>query len=112
MAQAARPSLAPALRGARARLSGDELQLDVPADFHAFARGHADELEDLARQAAGRRLVVVVSETPAGPVGETPAPVPAEDAQRRLRARVEREPAVQEALDLFGGRVVDVRETK
>jgi hypothetical protein len=23
-----------------------------------------------------------------------------------------REPAVQEALDLFGGRVVDVRETK
>jgi len=111
MAGAARPSLAPALRGASGRLDGDELQLDVPADFHAFAVGHVDELEALAKAAAGRRLKVIVSGAAGNPASAT-APPPAEDAQKRLRDRVEREPAVQEALDLFGGRVVDVRETK
>jgi len=37
---------------------------------------------------------------------------PAEVARQRLRQEAEREPAVQEALDLFDGRVVDVREAK
>ena len=31
--------------------------------------------------------------------------------RQKLREEAEKEPAVQEALDLFDGRVVDVRET-
>lgn len=111
MAQEARPSFAPALRGATARLSGDELVLDVPPDFRAFALGHLDELEALAKQASGRKLKVAVSDAPAGPAPMAAVPA-APDPKQSLRARAEREPAVQEALDLFGGRVVDVRETK
>jgi hypothetical protein len=41
-----------------------------------------------------------------------PAPTPEEARRQRLREEAEREPAVQEALDLFEGRVVDVREAK
>jgi hypothetical protein len=43
--------------------------------------------------------------------GEPEAPSP-ERKRQRLIEEASREPAVQEALDLFGGRVVDVRETK
>jgi len=35
-----------------------------------------------------------------------------ERKRQQLIEEASREPAVQEALDLFGGRVVDVRETK
>src|SRR5262245_17657058 len=108
MAQSARPSIAPALRAASARLEGGTLVLDVPPDFRAFAEAHLDELAALAGKAAGERVPVRIEA--AGSAG--PAPSPAEDPRQKLRERAEREPAVQEALDLFGGRVVDVRESK
>jgi hypothetical protein len=40
------------------------------------------------------------------------APPPDEAKKQRLLQEAEREPAVQEALDLFDGKVVDVREAK
>ena len=107
----ARPSLAQPLRGARVALEGDRLTLEVPSDFAAFAALHADEYRGLARKAAGRALDVRFEEATAG---EASPPEPsAEDVrQQRLREEAEKEPAVQEALDLFDGRVVDVREAK
>jgi DNA polymerase III gamma/tau subunit len=107
---AARPSLAQPLRGAQARLEGDTLMLEVPPDFSAFSSMHVDDYQDLARKAAGRALKVQVGAAPAAAV-EAPL-APAEVKKRRLMEEASREPAVQEALDLFGGKVVEVRETK
>ncbi|HXB53356.1 MAG TPA: DNA polymerase III subunit gamma/tau [Vicinamibacteria bacterium] len=106
----ARPSLATALRGAQARLEGDSLALEVAPDFAALAGTHVDEYRELAAKAAGRALKVRVGAGAAIPA--PPASSPAELARQRLRQEAEREPAVQEALDLFDGRVVDVREAK
>jgi hypothetical protein len=107
---AARPSLAQPLRSAHARLDGDTLTLDVAADFSTFASMHADDYRDLARKAAGRPLKVQVGVAPA--TEAEAAPAPAEAKKRRLMEEASREPAVQEALDLFGGKVVEVRENK
>jgi hypothetical protein len=107
----ARPSLAQPLRGAAARLEGDVLHLAVAPDFAAFAAMHEGEYQDLAARAAGRKIKVRIS-TGAGataPVGE---PSPSEQKRERLMKEAAREPAVQEALDLFNGTVVDVRESK
>jgi len=104
---AARPSLAQPLRGAQARLEGDTLLLDVAADFSAFASMHADDYRELARKAAGRPLKVQVGSAPAAVEVTT-----VEARRRRLMEEAAREPAVQEALDLFGGKVVEVRENK
>jgi DNA polymerase III gamma/tau subunit len=106
-----RPSLAQPLRGATARLEGDVLVLEVAPDFVAFAGMHLDEYRDLVKSAAGRTLKVqfgsgaVVQEAPA-------APSPEAVKRERLRQEAAREPAVQEALDLFDGKLLDVRETK
>ncbi len=107
-----RPSLAAPLRAATARVEGQTLVLAVPPDFVTFARLHSDEYRDLARKAAGRPLAITVEVgTPPGPAEETAES--GEDVRRqRLREEAESEPAVQEALDLFEGRVVDVREAK
>jgi DNA polymerase III subunit gamma/tau len=108
----ARPSLVQPLRGAQARLDGDTLVLEVAADFAAFASMHLDEYRDLARQASKRPLKVQIGQS-ALPPAEAAAPPSAEEIKRqRLRQEAEREPAVQEALDLFEGKVVDVREAK
>jgi DNA polymerase-3 subunit gamma/tau len=106
----ARPSLATALRVAQARLEGDSLTLEVPPDFAAFAGTHVAEYRELAEKAAGHALKLRVGAGAAVPV--PPPSSPAEVARQRLRQEAEREPAVQEALDLFDGRVVDVREAK
>jgi len=108
-----RPSLAAPLRVATARLEGDRLFVRVPADFLAFATMHADEYRDLACKAAGRSLHVEIAASEAA-LAEAPAaaPSPEEERRQKLRGEVEKEPAVQEALDLFDGRVVDVREAK
>jgi hypothetical protein len=107
----ARPSLLQPLRGASARLDGDTLVLEVPPDFAAFAAMHVDEYRDLAKKAAGRALKVQVG--PGAAASEPGAPPSQEQVKReRLRKEAEREPAVQDALDLFEGKVVDVREAK
>jgi DNA polymerase-3 subunit gamma/tau len=108
----ARPSLAAPLRSAVARVEGDTLLLEVPPDFVPFATLHAEEYRELARKAAGRPLVVRVSA--GGVVGgdEPAAPSGAEAKGKKLREEAEKELAVQEALDLFDARVVDVREAK
>jgi DNA polymerase-3 subunit gamma/tau len=106
-----RPSLAAPLRAARAQLDGDRLLVEVPPDFLEFGRMHADEYRDLARKAAGRSLHVEIAAVAA--TAEPAAPPSPEEARRqKLRGEVEQEPAVQEALDLFDGRVVEVREAK
>jgi len=107
----ARPSLVQPLRGASARLDGDLLTLEVAPDFAAFAGMHLDEYRDLAKAAAGRSLKVEIG-AGAAVAEAAPQPSPAEVKKERLRQEAEREPAVQEALDLFDGKVLDVRESK
>jgi len=109
MVAQARPSLAQSLRSAQAREEDDVLVLEFTPDFSVFAGQHADEYRDLARKASGRPLKVRIGAAAAKP--ET-APSDADRRRQRLMDEATREPAVQEALDLFGGRVVDVRESK
>ena len=108
---ASRPSLGQPLRSAAPRLEGDTLVLEVAPDYVAFASMHLDEYRELAKRAAGRALKVRVG---AGAVPSEPEAPPSPDQvkRERLRKEAEREPAVQEALDLFEGKVVDVREAK
>jgi len=108
-----RPSLAAPLRAAAAHVEGQTLVLEVPADFVTFAKLHSDEYRDLARKAAGKPLAVTI-QVGSAPAQDEGAAAPGAGEVRRLRLReeAEREPAVQEALDLFEGRVVDVREAK
>ena len=107
-----RPSLAAPLRSAVARLEGDTLAIEVPEDFLAFATMHADELRDIARRASGKSLHLKIAAGGVSPAAEPAGPEPAEDRRQALRQEAEKEKAVQEALDLFDGRVVDVREAK
>jgi len=106
-----RPSLAQPLRRAAARLDGKTLVLSVAPDFVAFANMHLGDYRDLAKKAAGHPVTVEIE---AGAVAEEAPAEPSEDElrQQKLREEAEKEPAVQEALDLFDGRVVDVREAK
>jgi hypothetical protein len=103
-----RPSLAQPLRSAQARLEGDTLVLEVVADFEGFATEHATEYQELAAKAVGRKLKLRIGSAVAVPV----EPSPAEVKRSRLMKEAAREPAVQEVLDLFKGKVVDVREAK
>jgi DNA polymerase-3 subunit gamma/tau len=105
-----RPSVAQSLRDARAREEGDTLVLEVPADFAVFASSHVQEYQDLARMAAGKPLKVRIVATQ--PAAAAEPENPGERRRQQLMADVSRDPAVQEALDLFGGRVVDVRESE
>jgi DNA polymerase-3 subunit gamma/tau len=110
-----RPSLAAALRAAAVRLEGETLVLEVSPDFLAFGTMHQDEYRDLAKKAAGRSLhvkVAAASAPPAEAAVGAQGPSPEEDRRQKLREEAAKEKAVQEALDLFDGRVVDVREAK
>jgi DNA polymerase III subunit gamma/tau len=111
----ARPSLAQPLRSAQVREEGDVVVLQVTADFLPLARMHADEYRDLARKASGRTRTLRVEEgagaAPATGGPTAPAAV-AETDKQRLHEEAARQPAVKEMLDLFGGRIVDVRESK
>jgi DNA polymerase-3 subunit gamma/tau len=110
MRSGCRPSVAQSLRDARAREEGDTLVLEVPADFAVFASSHTQEYQDLARLAAGRPLKVRIVATEPAPAAEPESS--GERRRQQLMADVSRDPAVQEALDLFGARVVDVRESE
>jgi DNA polymerase-3 subunit gamma/tau len=110
LAQAqARPSLVQALRSASLKEDGDGVVLQVSPDFSAFAALHADEYKDLARRATGRPVKLRI-ETGAGEEASPAAAAEPQKRKQRLMEEAAREPAVQEALDIFGGRVVDVRE--
>jgi hypothetical protein len=109
MAAQARPSLAQSLRSARARDEGDTLVIEVPADFSTFASMHLDDYRELARKAAGRPVKVRVEGSAAAPAAQS---APEEKGKQVLAEQAAQEPAVQEVLDLFGGRVVEVREAK
>ena len=107
----ARPTLAATLRSAAVRFQGDTLVLELPPDFALLASAHADDYKALASKAAGRTVVLQfasVSVQTEAPVAASPDVV----KKQRLREEAEKEQAVQEALDLFDGRVVDVREAK
>jgi DNA polymerase-3 subunit gamma/tau len=106
----ARPSLAQPLKGAQLREEGDALVLEVQPDFFRLAETHLDEYLDLVRKVSGRarKVRIVAAETADAPAADAPK----EDERRKARDEAVGEPAVQEALDLFGGRVVDVRESK
>jgi DNA polymerase III subunit gamma/tau len=110
----ARPSLAQPLRSAQVLEEGDAVVLKVTADFLPLARMHADEYRDLARKASGRARALRVEEgSVAAPAGTPEATVaPSETDKQRLHEEAARQPAVKEMLDLFGGRIVDVRESK
>ena len=110
LAAQARPSLAQPLRGAQVREEGDAVVLEVQPDFYRLAESHLDEYLDLLRKVSGRprKVRIVSAEAPVAAA----APSPAEEQRRRTRDEAVGEPAVQEALDLFGGRVVDVRDSK
>ena len=107
----ARPTLGQPLRGAKARLEGHTLTLTVSPDFVTMASMHAADYGALAKTASGKRILV---EFEAGAAAAEPEAAPSEEEtrQKRLREEAEKEPAVQEALDLFDGRVVDVKEAK
>jgi DNA polymerase-3 subunit gamma/tau len=104
-----RPSLAQPLRAASARLEGDILVLEVAPDFVLLAEMHLDEYQRLARQVSHRPLSVRVLAGSAS-AAEAPAPTQAEVKRERLMKEAAREPAVQEALELFNGKIVDVRD--
>ena len=110
---ATRPSLAQPLRGAEACLDGPTLVLSVPPDFVAMVEMHADEYRELARRALGRSMQVRVMARTDGSGVEQTAASSQEEARRAARkAEAAQEPTVREVLDLFGGRVVDVRESE
>jgi DNA polymerase-3 subunit gamma/tau len=76
-------------------------------------------IESLAHSLTGRKMTVTVKEADgeaSTPAGQTSAPtaVPAGDPGRQadLMARARAEPAVQNVLDVFGGEIEDVEETK
>ncbi len=93
------------------------------APAHKNLRGQLEAkrawIESLAHSLTGRKMTVSVKEADgAAPVSQArnpaPAAVPAADAGRQasLRARAKAEPAVQNVLDVFGGEIEDVEETK
>ena len=113
LAAQTRPSLLQPLRGATARLEGDTLVLGVAPDWDAFAAMHQDEYRELASKAAGRSVKLRLDAAVAAPPAkEETAPSPTDVRRDRLMKEAQKEPAVQEALDLFDGRLVDVREAK
>jgi DNA polymerase-3 subunit gamma/tau len=107
-----RPSVAAPLRSATVRLEGDTLLIEMAADFVAFGTMHADEYRDIAKTAAGKSLRLKIVGVGTAAADEPAAPAPEDERRQRLREEAEKEPAVQEALDLFDGRVVDVRGAK
>jgi hypothetical protein len=100
-----RPSLREPLRGAELRLEDRTAFLTVLADYSAFAEAHADDYRELAESAAGRKLKLEI-----GRAAGAPAASPADAKKDRLMKEASREKAVQDVLELFGGKVVDVRE--
>jgi len=107
-----RPSLAQPLRGAAARMEGSALVLEVAAHFSVLAEAHVDEYRELAAEVRGRGQEVRVVAAGSGPESEPAPPSPEQVEQQSLEREAASEPAVQEVLDLFGGKVVEVRRNE
>ena len=105
-----RPSVASPLKAATAREDHAGLVLEIAPDFAAMARLNEDEYRQMAQKVAGRAVKVRIETAKTA----AEAPAAAEVAQKRQQALEDasREPAIQEALDLFNGKVVDVRGGK
>ncbi len=110
-AASSRPSLVQPLRLAQAEQTGDRLVLTVPSDFVPLAEIHVAEYQQLASQAAGRAIKVEIRAGSAPPAAAAP-PSATEVRRQSLMQQAAKEPVVQEALELFGARLVDVREAK
>jgi DNA polymerase III subunit gamma/tau len=108
-AAAKRPSLLQGLRLAQAQVEGDTVRLTMPPPFAQMAEDHIDEYRQLASQAAGRPLKVQIGMGGAVATAE-PEPAPVDTRRQSLMQQAAREPVVQEAMELFGGRLVNVRE--
>lgn len=107
-----RPSLLQPLRAGLLSLEGGTLRLEVPPDFEAFARLHADDYAGLARQALGRAVKVEVLAGGAAAGAASQAPSPEQQRRESLAQQASQDPVVREALDLFNGKVVGVREVE
>jgi hypothetical protein len=74
-----------------------------------------DEYRELARKVGGRPFSVRIAaaerhgEPGNGAATEPRGPAPDEEKRQQAVEQATREPAVQEVLDLFNGKVVDVR---
>ena len=93
------------------------LVLALAPDFVKLAALNEDEYRQMAQKVAGRttRVRIEAAKTAADvPAAAAAAAAAAATAQKRQQALDEasREPAVQEALDLFNGKVIDVRGGK
>jgi DNA polymerase-3 subunit gamma/tau len=112
-----RPTLAQPLRGATPRLEGGTLILSVAPDFMVLAEAHADEYREIAATLVGRpqavRFVSGAAMTSPREADEAPVPPSSEPAATgELEQEALRQPAVQEVLDLFGGKVLGVRRSE
>jgi DNA polymerase-3 subunit gamma/tau len=112
MTAQARPSLAQPLRGAQVREEGDVVVLEVQPDFFRLAETHLDEYLELVRKVCGRACKVRIVSADVTPAPGREDPPAAEEKRQKMMDEAVGDPAVQVALDLFGGRVVDVREAK
>jgi DNA polymerase III subunit gamma/tau len=107
-----RPTLAQPLRTAQARLESDVLELAISSDYFALATTHIDEYQDLAKKTFSRGVKVRIVAAAAAPAPPAEAPTPQSAARERLMTAAGKDPVVQDALDLFGGKVVAVRESE
>ncbi len=103
----ARPSMAPSLKAAVARLDGETLTLEIGAEWAVFADMHQDDYRELVRRAGGRPLKLKIVQ---GADREGTGAPAEEEKKRRVTEEASKEPAIQEVLDLFGGKVVGVRD--
>jgi len=93
-------------------MDGSALVLEVAAHFSVLAEAHVDEYRELAAEVRGRAQEVRIVAAGAAPERAPATPSPEQLEQESLEREAAAEPAVQEVLDLFGGKVVDVRRNE
>jgi hypothetical protein len=83
----------------------------VNPHFAPLAEAHLEEYRELASEVAGRAQPVRIGRAAApSEAAEADEPSREQLQKQRLEKEIAREPAVQEALDLFGGRIVEVSQ--
>jgi DNA polymerase-3 subunit gamma/tau len=82
----------------------------VHRHLRAQLEGKRAWLEQLAENAAGRKLSVTAHELP--PVAQAEAERKNDPRRADFEARAKAEPTVQAVLDVFGGQIEDIEETK